>query len=149
MAGVLGIPFTFQSGYIQMLQRMRLYEWDMLLYIPIWLYSNLLLAISHPFIFLLYIPIWLYSNAPTAERQSKISYLYIPIWLYSNEQGTARIAGLLAFTFQSGYIQILKCQRNFYILKFFTFQSGYIQIHLDVCQKVQHYSLHSNLVIFK
>ena len=100
-------------------------------------------------IYFLYIPIWLYSNSDRHSVRCIAIFLYIPIWLYSNEQGTARIAGLLAFTFQSGYIQILKCQRNFYILKFFTFQSGYIQIHLDVCQKVQHYSLHSNLVIFK
>ena len=77
-------------------------------------------------------------------------YISSPIWLYSNEQGCARIAGLLAFTFQSGYIQMViawqakkpdsTLHSNLVIFKslnsnlflsdklLFTFQSGYIQI---------------------
>ena len=100
------------------------------LYIPIWLYSNVDNAIetlvfisalhSNLVIFKfklfrlcqccisLYIPIWLYSNIFGFNCVAPSIRLYIPIWLYSNLSKNALATSYLAFTFQSGYIQIVK-----------------------------------------
>ena len=57
--------FTFQSGSIQ-IQAICIKDTHMLLYIPIWFYSNLRgthLRIARK---TLYIPIWFYSNVPAS-----------------------------------------------------------------------------------
>ena len=101
--------FTFQYGYIQIRESRIGNSRKSRLYIPIWLYSNSISQDTQEIR-----KETLHSNMVIFkfEYSATVSYkpcrLYIPIWLYSNEQGTARIAGLLAgFTFQYGYIQIL------------------------------------------
>ena len=97
--------FTFQSGYIQMLRRCPYWP---TLHLP--LHSNLVI-----FKFI-------------KKCYGVVSYdLYIPIWLYSNEAVITHNHPVSNFTFQSGYIQILK------------------QSQLETAIK----PLHSNLVIFK
>ena len=54
--------------------------------------------------------------------------LYIPIWLYSNVGAVHSYLQDIAFTFQSGYIQILQNRQIGRLKDFFTFQSGYIQM---------------------
>ena len=54
--------------------------------------------------------------------------LYIPIWLYSNRNCHIKSFKLFAFTFQSGYIQIISKIGGILLGINFTFQSGYIQI---------------------
>ena len=55
-----------------------------------------------------------------------------------------------AFTFQSGYIQIIILKKSLRLLKvYFTFQSGYIQISIKLKCYDDDRPLHSNLVIFK
>ena len=97
--------FTFQSGYIQIgegadtLTRKGSLHSNLVifkserepthlpardLYIPIWLYSNIVTYILIFIKYHLYIPIWLYSNCVGSVPHKYISYLYIPIWLYSN-----------------------------------------------------------------
>ena len=99
---------------------------------------------------MLYIPIWLYSNLTHARLQSLINELYIPIWLYSNSSLQHFAHSSLNFTFQSGYIQIVTKptqQKELNLL--------YIPIWLYSNLRCQAYtaiyllSLHSNLVIFK
>ena len=101
--------FTFQSGYIQIKSRLTI--------------INLL--------FILYIPIWLYSNLNGEKIELTCIPLYIPIWLYSNCPSIQCIKARLYFTFQSGYIQIIICLSVAAINIIFTFQSGYIQIILN------------------
>ena len=100
------VTFTFQSGYIQIMLPsclvIRLYPlhsnlvifkygdiglWllDNALYIPIWLYSNMLSLVSVYHFTQLYIPIWLYSNYHKLINLRDTKRLYIPIWLYSNK----------------------------------------------------------------
>ena len=54
--------FTFQSGYILMQLNEQQRKYLMLLYIPIWLYSNYIFIKVLFGLIILYIPIWLYSN---------------------------------------------------------------------------------------
>ena len=92
--GCMGnIHFTFQSGYIQIVtnaddrntqltlhSNLVIFKWlsqisyceNKLLYIPIWLYSNLLYFFDVSFLFHLYIPIWLYSNNFIRYKQTLI-----------------------------------------------------------------------------
>ena len=98
--------FTFQSGSIQMMSLMSLDGLLLLLYIPIWFYSNtkakgktidvksftfqsgsiqiLLIFIINSLADKLYIPIWFYSNAIGFSFLIFKVFLYIPIWFYSN-----------------------------------------------------------------
>ena len=76
----------------------------------------------------LYIPIWLYSNSDTAFQGIFESILYIPIWLYSNQNQTPNGNCPYTFTFQSGYIQMGAVEPVDRFKPSFTFQSGYIQI---------------------
>ena len=100
----------------------------------------------------LYIPIWLYSNGGGCSVYTYQYSLYIPIWLYSNVKMGCWGKEPKLFTFQSGYIQMVKlpfaCCVAIYLyitiwlysnIKdivsliawiLFTFQSGYIQIGL-------------------
>ena len=163
--------FTFQSGYIQMppTGHSLQYFWNFTFqsgYIQIvWpIYSKLL---SYSFTFQSgYIQIYhhhdqtilsfpLHSNLVIFKSDRHISItihyiLYIPIWLYSNTSSNVQTNTVNTFTFQSGYIQMIRifhfieCQSslhsNLVIFKFhclrtlkkfalsFTFQSGYIQI---------------------
>ena len=164
------VIFTFQSGYIQMGDYLQVTTYPIYLYIPIWLYSNQTASSIQcnlqPFTFqsgyiqisflrfalLLYYS--LHSNLVIFKLNLTLSffaviYLYIPIWLYSNNTWMYQRIYQIAFTFQSGYIQI-KCvaiveqviilyipiwlYSNNAVLKLtllyksFTFQSGYIQI---------------------
>ena len=98
------------------------------LYIPIWLYSNRLLATlfiaSSSFTFqsgyiqILFPIYWHYL----------LYFLYIPIWLYSNNATIDNKTNVTPFTFQSGYIQIIAGYGVVNYMQNFTFQSGYIQI---------------------
>ena len=121
-----------------------------LIYIPIWLYSNIIfVALIFCEVFI-YIPIWLYSNYFDTVIDLNFqcylhsnlvifkyictfiyqitTFIYIPIWLYSNKRVIHSSRRKEAFTFQSGYIQII-CSSSTIISKSeFTFQSGYIQI---------------------
>ena len=54
--------FTFQSGYIQIVDITASEQIETNLYIPVWLYSNGQVAIYLSHHKNLYIPIWLYSN---------------------------------------------------------------------------------------
>ena len=54
--------------------------------------------------------------------------LYIPIWFYSNNHFIFNTSFLIAFTFQSGSIQIIPTVLFIVCVKFFTFQSGSIQM---------------------
>ena len=96
--------FTFQSGYIQIIISNKSPFGILNLYIPIWLYSNVLMSKRSKFIYFLYIPIWLYSNVYHNNTSSVMFaftfqsgyihvynlkyplFLYIPIWLYSNKR---------------------------------------------------------------
>ena len=56
---------------------------------------------------ILYIPIWLYSNLRPQITGLISILLYIPIWLYSNDLAISSFSNQwLSFTFQSGYIQM-------------------------------------------
>ena len=56
---------------------------------------------------------------------------------------------IITFTFQSGYIQIIRKAVAESRARNFTFQSGYIQIRMVmICEELR-LPLHSNLVIFK
>ena len=57
--------FTFQSGDIQIYWR----------------------CLKQTFCLLIYIPIWWYSNFSTNFILAAIAYIYIPIWWYSNVDG--------------------------------------------------------------
>ena len=100
-----------------------------ILYIPIWFYSNLNLSCNKkaPLIF----------TFQSGSIQIRYSFstsfasfsLYIPIWFYSNcMRSTARYK-VINFTFQSGSIQMQKPTEHFILSLFFTFQSGSIQIY--------------------
>ena len=80
------IIFTFQSGYIQISSDSA--NW----------YGSIIL----------YIPIWLYSNSVQQSLQVYFCQLYIPIWLYSNRFYQLCHLPIRIFTFQSGYIQMAK-----------------------------------------
>ena len=108
---LLGFPkvFTFQSGYIQMLE-------------------SVLTPCSNPA---------LHSNLVIFKSDGHsvcciAIFLYIPIWLYSNGNALEPAKALQNFTFQSGYIQINWKIRLLLSSLNFTFQSGYIQILLCV-----------------
>ena len=121
----------------------------MLLYIPIWLYSNIVVASVMLSSILLYIPIWLYSNCSERTLNVMLQNLYIPIWLYSNGNATDYSYIYNIFTFQSGYIQIVTIPYAVLANVAFTFQSGYIQIKTVLDRMYYTNTLHSNLVIFK
>ena len=80
-------------------------------------------------IYFLYIPIWLYSNLVKRELALRGCFLYIPIWLYSNDLVKLLDEYFTFFTFQSGYIQIAAQNTITSNNLTFTFQSGYIQIN--------------------
>ena len=102
--------FTFQSGDIQMIS--HLYDvWEVVvIYIPIWWYSNKRsLSGCSIYFYNIYIPIWWYSNLATSNAPLNISSLiYIPIWWYSNSADAQSRRKSILFTFQSGDIQIRK-----------------------------------------
>ena len=121
---------------------------------------------------LLYIPIWFYSNLFPDSLYTDPKELYIPIWFYSNTLNSFVSLASLNFTFQSGSIQIdFRCVlwhswRNFTFqsgsiqmiliifiyseVNIFTFQSGSIQIYQPEASVEPYYAaLHSNLVLFK
>ena len=142
--------FTFQSGSIQMdpyaillhifpalhsnlvlfkFNKLHISVSDIILYIPIWFYSNITdatnIVIEHyAFTFQsgsiqicmtpmehMFVPS-LHSNLVLFKFNSSDCYtycsdcLYIPIWFYSNYMTSGVIAPLVIFTFQSGSIQI-------------------------------------------
>ena len=145
----------------------------MILYIPIWLYSNFYIASLQRNNFSLYIPIWLYSNEELVKLQDQYNILTLhsnlvifkSILAYSREifldtlhsnlvifkwkSAVDILSSALAFTFQSGYIQIYP----------FIFYSLMIELYIPIwlysnqCGKVLYLlrlsTLHSNLVIFK
>ena len=120
--------FTFQPGYIQMINVSVCRSWICTLYIPTWLYSN--------------------RNA-VGWVQGAFS-LYIPTWLYSNSYTPATWRTPVAFfTFQPGYIQMHIKTHSRFLPFCFTFQPGYIQIKPKTLPDMFLHSLHSNLVIFK
>ena len=98
-----------------------------LLYIPIWLCSNVEKCIHIYKHIRLYIPIWLCSNREWYNRPWNKVLLYIPIWLCSNSAPLGTDRTFSVFTFQSGYVQMSLINRK--------------------CWAVA--SLHSNLVMFK
>ena len=120
--------FTFQSGYIQINTSLNCNINIISLYIPIWLYSNLydLLVGFFPL--------------PSLHSNLVIFKWYGRLVL---------VRGLYYFTFQSGYIQIIKLYVSRTRICYFTFQSGYIQISPSYRRFYPILSLHSNLVIFK
>ena len=122
---------------------------------------------------ILYIPIWWYSNETyIAFDDDKIKKLYIPIWWYSNLR---RIGGnyenyhtlhsnLVIFKWRylktnwkseislHSNLVIFKCQgigKTTFCERIFTFQSGDIQIIWWWTWQILQSTLHSNLVIFK
>ena len=124
-----------------------------LIYIPIWLYSNIIfVALIFCEVFI-YIPIWLYSNYFDTVIDLNFqcylhsnlvifkyictfiyqitTFIYIPIWLYSNKRVIHSSRRKEAFTFQSGYIQMPREIFFELIGNVFTFQSGYIQIYKE------------------
>ena len=143
----------------------------MLLYIPIWFYSNCSQKFSFRLSKCLYIPIWFYSNLFPDSLYTDPKELYIPIWFYSNTLNSFVSLASLNFTFQSGSIQIdFRCVlwhswRNFTFqsgsiqmiliifiyseVNIFTFQSGSIQMNYTDLIRFINITLHSNLVLFK
>ena len=145
--------FTFQSGSIQMLPAHWWLKPSVILYIPIWFYSNVAHDRSICTLNSLYIPIWFYSNGgygyviefikkdftfqsgsiqiwPSLKFSEKSIILYIPIWFYSNRCGQLRVIirkllyiPIWFYSNGGGYNY-----RGRYFL--FTFQSGSIQIVL-------------------
>jgi len=127
--------FTFQYGYILTVIRIKRCCCKRMLYIPIWLYSYLLLLLGLFFIFLplhsnmvifllgckqryiscrnLYIPIWLYSYEYLYTLTLLVKLLYIPIWLYSYGVADPSIWDASSFTFQYGYILTINSQPFF------------------------------------
>ena len=162
----LYIPIWLYSNSQPYSRQMGIYR----LYIPIWLYSNPDKVLYQHLVRKLYIPIWLYSNDIEYLAEEEAKFLYIPIWLYSNTSNTIRPSRFIAFTFQSGYIQIKIEPIHLTTWLSFTFQSGYIQIcylpafvngyrlYIPIwlysnyagshCLRYD-CTLHSNLVIFK
>ena len=165
------IFFTFQSGYIQIIDITSSEQIETNLYIPIWFYSNEK-AMSDKG--LRYMPLHsnlvifkcrknsciknachpLHSNLvifkSNIEKCSKInSHLYIPIWLYSNAdrifESAVKLILYIPIWFYSNCIAFFSSS----ICKYFTFQSGSIQIYLRISQAFDLNSLHSNLVLFK
>ena len=144
------IFFTFQSGYIQIIDITSSEQIETNLYIPIWFYSNekamsdkglryrplhsnlvifncrktsCIKNACHP----------LHSNLvifkSNIEKCSKInSHLYIPIWFYSNDLVSIFVSKrhdlYIPIWFYSNYSYSAKS----YLSKSFTFQSGSIQI---------------------
>ena len=100
---------------------------SLILYIPIWFYSNIpavllivrvklftfqsgsiqmLFCVNCLLFWYLYIPIWFYSNIIFKIFKSNTYNLYIPIWFYSNMYAISITIKKCIFTFQSGSIQI-------------------------------------------
>ena len=142
--------FTFQSGYIQMELQKLWRNSGVILYIPIWLYSNYNSTTLHMTVCSLYIPIWLYSNA-TSYFQTICNDNPLHSNLVIFKSIWDKIGDNLGndFTFQSGYIQMLNTFLKLALIINFTFQSGYIQMLTLrwLCGMIK--TLHSNLVIFK
>ena len=99
--------FTFQSGSIQISKQVNQFSSFLKLYIPIWFYSNFIAPPTQCRFTTLYIPIWFYSNNVHIIVFHNIAILYIPIWFYSNAMLNLAPPLILSFTFQSGSIQIL------------------------------------------
>ena len=144
----LQVSFTFQSGSIQLSfhlpcmyshtalhSNLVLFKLSfalsalasLILYIPIWFYSNIpavllivrvklftfqsgsiqmLFCVNCLLFWYLYIPIWFYSNIIFKIFKSNTYNLYIPIWFYSNMYAISITIKKCIFTFQSGSIQI-------------------------------------------
>ena len=122
----------------------------LLIYIPLWSYSNgRFKNITTRNIFI-YIPLWSYSNGISFLKKSgmpiftfhygpiqiKIGnekcvyavWIYIPLWSYSNDMLTYATDEYNEFTFHYGPIQISFIWYRYYITKIFTFHYGPIQI---------------------
>ena len=121
--------FTFQSGSIQMLPAHWWLKPSVILYIPIWFYSNVAHDRSICTLNSLYIPIWFYSNGFLFVPSFLSTNLYIPIWFYSNGCSLFLFISIcilyipIWFYSNGGYGYVIE-----FIKKDFTFQSGSIQI---------------------
>ena len=108
------------------MQRGRRHERERIsLYIPIWFYFNGKNIGELRTGSKLYIPIWFYFNDKGSLPETLITKLYIPIWFYFNE--------------------IL--ESNPVPHPNFTFQYGSTLIDLRQELTMQHYTLHSNMVL--
>ena len=76
--------FTFQYGSIQ-ISYSPLANSVLLIYIPIWFYSNKKFKRMLTIQTTIYIPIWFYSNSISYLWPIHNIQIYIPIWFYSNE----------------------------------------------------------------
>ena len=124
--------FTFQSGYILITLRTSKFNIRSLLYIPIWLYSNVYKERRFNGNFLLYIPIWLYSNEHRGLMlvRSRMTFTFQSGYILM-DSAFDKLQSIFTFTFQSGYILIRPSDgMPFGEECNFTFQSGYILIHL-------------------
>ena len=100
--------FTFQSGYIPMAIKDLKFSHCLTLYIPIWLYSNV-------------VGLW--------QELTQGLTLYIPIWLYSNRTHTRpRCYTFLPLHSNLVIFQLMKVNSQDNLSYHFTFQSGYIPI---------------------
>ena len=98
---------------------------------------------------LLYIPIWFYSNTSTAGTAIGAVVFTFQSGSIQMPLTTAFVLQCLFFTFQSGSIQIIKVLSMYWCSGSFTFQSGSIQMLLFVYYYMFWFTLHSNLVLFK
>ena len=129
-------------------------------------------SIFHGVLLILYIPIWFYSNKSRDRRSWLNIKLYIPIWFYSNSIVRWNSITIVTFTFQSGSIQILPLlvftvsTSTLYIPIWF-YSNGvsqstvhaYLVLYIPIWfysntvkrgkQKPPTWTLHSNLVLFK
>ena len=121
------VAFTFHSGYIPMpsfaglaslirplhsildifqFQSFLLIRSFLHLYIPFWIYSNILFLLHRHRYAQLYIPFWIYSNIALFNIFCMPVSLYIPFWIYSNRFRPVFKFNNSVFTFHSGYIPI-------------------------------------------
>ena len=77
---------------------------------------------------LLYIPLWFYSNLRLVSQFIQTKCLYIPLWFYSNHQRLITATEIQDFTFHYGSIQIGTDYIKGLSYCIFTFHYGSIQI---------------------
>ena len=166
------IGFTFHSGYIPMIGKTTYRIITHYLYIPFWLYSNLMSRsliqslrsqLYIPFWLYsngidysntgdgkkLYIPFWLYSNGLWHDEALAWKHLYIPFWLYSNKKLKAVLLEENALYIPFWLYSNVTFVYNFKSPLFFTFHSGYIPINSYIREIKRFRPLHSILVIFQ
>ena len=97
----------------------------------------------------LYIPFWIYSNLLRSFCKCLCKYLYIPFWIYSNLRGSEQLEHYKTFTFHSGYIPITMSWTLLSVFTVFTFHSGYIPMSRNSQSSKVKLSLHSILDIFQ